>query len=489
MKFKRLFFVVFIIFFTNLPAAQLVHIPDSTKLNSPILLDTDSILNIISAKNETVTESNELIHNLDSQKVTENRNNLDSSIVAHPAPEFTIPINLPPVEIDTLLLSGNPFFIDLVFMGYPQKFSWHATDLKTLFYGKPATNLSNGLYKPFKIQKVEEIIDSLRAEARNEITRKAADLYIMTYDQLPDPNANKSHFIETEPLENIQLVENNHSFRNRNNKIYVKREYQGPWLYKASGLAQFSENTVTQNWYQGGNNNVAVLGILSGQLNYDNKKSIQWENSGEWRVGFNTVPGDTIHMLSTNDDIFRINSKLGIKASGNFFYSGSVDFSTQFFDSYKGVNSIIKKTSFLTPVRLNIGVGLDYKYKKLFSLMFSPVSYKYIYVNDTLHVDPNLFGIKKGQNVLSEIGSSFTAQLSYPITHEIQLDSKLYFFTNYEKVQVDWEIVCNMVINRFMSTRVSINPRFDNTVIMPNGDKAQLQFKQLVSVGFSHRFR
>jgi hypothetical protein len=233
---------------------------------------------------------------------------------------------------------------------------------------------------------------------------------------------------------------------------------------------------------------VAVLGIASGNLNYDDKKYIQWENNAEWHLGFNTLPGDTLHMLGTNDDILKINSKLGIKAAGNFFYSGSLDFSTQFFNSYKGINSTVLKTSFLTPVRLNIGAGIDFKYKKIFSLMFSPIAYKYIYVNDTVHVDPNLFGIQRGKNVLSEIGSSFTALVSYPVTHEIQLDSKLSFYTNYQKVQVDWEIVCNMVINRFMSTRISINPRYDNTAIMPNGDKAQIQFKQLVSVGFSHRF-
>ena len=116
--------------------------------------------------------------------------------------------------------------------------------------------------------------------------------------------------------------------------------------------------------------------------------------------------------------------------------------------------------------------------------MVSPVSYKYIFVNDTIRLKQNLFGVKTGQNYLSEIGSSFKAVVSYPLTREIQLDSKLSFYTNYEKVEIDWELVCNMTINRFMSTRISINPRYDNTVI---GEKAGIQFKQLLSVGFSHK--
>jgi hypothetical protein len=463
MKFKLLSVVFLFISVAFSHANCVVYLQDTTTLNPSQLIDTDSLLNRVSPKNNSVQQS-------------------DTS-------KFTLPTHLTPVKIDTLILQGNPFFIDLVFMGYAHKFHWeNKPDFQLLWFGKPATTVITNCYKPFKIPEVVQIIDSLRMMARDEISRKAANLYILTYDELPDPNANKSHLIENERLENVQFVDENGPFRNRIRKIYVKKEVLGPWTHKAAGLAQFSENTVTSNWYQGGNNNVAVLGIASGNLNYDDKKYIQWENNAEWHLGFNTLPGDTLHMLGTNDDILKINSKLGIKAAGNFFYSGSLDFSTQFFNSYKGINSTVLKTSFLTPVRLNIGAGIDFKYKKIFSLMFSPIAYKYIYVNDTVHVDPNLFGIQRGKNVLSEIGSSFTALVSYPVTHEIQLDSKLSFYTNYQKVQVDWEIVCNMVINRFMSTRISINPRYDNTAIMPNGDKAQIQFKQLVSVGFSHRF-
>ena len=142
----------------------------------------------------------------------------------------------------------------------------------------------------------------------------------------------------------------------------------------------------------------------------------------------------------------------------------------------------------------NFGGGLDYKYEKIFSLMISPFSYKYIYVNPITEpvtqkaIDPNLFGIKTGQNVLSEIGSSFKATYSAPITKEIQLDSRFSFYTNYQKVEIDWEIVANMSINRFLSTRISFNPRYDNTVLEKDGSMARLQFKPFLSVGFSHTF-
>lgn len=399
---------------------------------------------------------------------------------------FTLPTNLEPVKIDSSLLKYNPFFIDLVYMGLPLKFTWKFNpNFRELYYGRPATTLDSAVLKPIKMQSVEEIIAGLRFDARNEITRKSLNLYAMRFDQLPDPNSNKNHLLEGKQIKSVQFVDDNVMLQNEK-KIIVKKTQLGPWFHKANAHAQFSQNYVSSNWYQGGFSNIAVLGIMSGQLNYDNKKNVQWDNSGEWRMGFNSIEGDTIRPISTNDDIFRINSKLGVRAGGNWFYSGSVDMSTQFFNSYRGVNSTDMKASFLTPVRLNVGVGLDFKHKKIFSIMISPVSYKYIYVNDTIRLKQTMFGVKKGQNYLSEIGSSFRATLSYPITPEIQLDSRLSFYTNYEKVEVDWEIVCGMTINRYMSTRISFNPRYDNTVI---GEKAGIQFKQLLSVGFSHRFR
>jgi len=397
--------------------------------------------------------------------------------------------NIAPIHIDTLILQCNPFYIDLVYKNPPLNFNWNlSSEFRTLYYSSQPSSLTFNTYDLIKTTTSEQFIYMLRNETRRNISRTSADLYAFTFDQLPDPEGNRNHLIHAKKIEKIHFVDDNNEQEYTKRRIIIEKPQLGPWQHKANALAQFSQNAVSSNWYQGGTNNLSVLGILSGQLNYDDKKSIQWENSAEWRIGFNTVAGDTLRMLSTNDDVVKINSKLGIKAGGNWFYSGSVDFSTQLFSSYNGINSSEKKTAFLTPIRLNIGVGLDYKYKKIFSIMVSPVSFKYIYLNNT-SLDPKLFGINTGDHELTEIGSSFKALFSYAPVREIQLDSKFSFYTNYQKVEIDWEIVCNFTVNRFMSTRISFNPRYDNTVIQKAGDKAAIQYKQLLSVGFSHKFR
>ena len=391
-------------------------------------------------------------------------------------------------RIDTLILQNNPLFIDLVYKEFH-----NALNLKdhlfpyTYFFGVKPQTLIQRIYNPIEVPSAEKIIFDLRAATIKDFAINNPKFFTFKYEKLPGTEDVKSQMIAVQNFQRMQLVDNSKYMNTKDSKLIVKKVAANPWTSKANSLVQFSQNYVSNNWYQGGSQNIAVLGILTGQLNYDNKKNIQWDNNAEWRVGFNSVDGDTLRILNTNDDIFKINSKLGIKAGGNCVYSVAVDFSTQLFHNYKAINSTVMKASFLTPVRLNIGVGLDYKYKKLFSLMVSPVSYKYIYVNDNVNVNPNLFGIAKDENVLSEIGSSFRAQFSYAPVREIQIDSRLSFYTNYEKVEVDWEIVSNFTINRYLSTRLSLNPRYDNTLILATGEKAKLQFKELLSFGFSYK--
>jgi len=396
-----------------------------------------------------------------------------------------------PVVVDTLFIQANPLLIDLVYRN--PEFSFSRNDKLypyKVFFGVEPASLTDNLYKPREVPSSEKIIADLRNQATKKLALTAPKIFVYRAENLPGTDDVKSRIIHNDDLSRIQFADVDRFRRDPKKKIEVAKAQAGPWTKKANILMQFSQNMVSNNWYQGGNSNMAVLGVLTGQLNYDNKKNIQFENNAEWRMGFYFVDDTTaLRTINVNNDLLKINSKMGLKLSGNWYYSGSVDFSTQFLNNYKAVNSNDLKATFLTPIRLNVGIGLDYKYKKLFSLALSPLAYKYIYINETdeTKINPNLFGIEKGKNHLSEVGSSFKALLAYSPFRELQVNSTLSFYTNYEKVEIDWEIVGNFTINRFLSTRLSLNPRYDNTVILAGGEKAQLQFKELLSFGFSYK--
>lgn len=394
------------------------------------------------------------------------------------------------ITVNKMYLKANPFFRELTFSGYclqtKDLIDFPTIDEIIQMQNYKETGMDMNEFRGFMM--AENYIAELRNKTIREFVAYKPEKFRFKLELLPDVKDLVQFKIETKPVDKtMSLLENKVNAPVK--KIVIDKPQMRPWLVKSNVMLQFSQSYISSNWHKGGSDNMSVLGIINGQFNYDNKKSIQWENFAEWRLGVNTAEGEKIRMFNTNDDIIRYNSKLGIKASGSWFYSGTFDVSTQFFNSYKSQNSNDKVAALLTPVRMNIGVGLDYKYKKLMSLMLSPVSYKFIYANDTLGINKKSFGILPGDQVLSQLGSSFRAQLSYAPSKEIQLDSKLTFYTNYQKVEVDWEIVGNFIVNRYLSTRLSINPRYDNTMILNKGEKAKIQFKELLTFGFSYRLR
>jgi len=395
--------------------------------------------------------------------------------------------NIPIINFDQTATTNKNLLLPLVTRKEEIAFEYKKNLSKyKLFNGEKPFNF--WLYERTQTDKINETdyVAEMQKKAFTHILATNPSLLRYHQDDLPTTEDVKNRAIAYDYKENIKLFSEEDLSPRAQRKLVVEKVELGPWSRKANAYLQFSENYVSKNWHQGGSSSIAILGTLTAKFNYDNKKNIQWENSGEWRAGFHSLEGDTTRIFNTNDDVLKLYSKLGIKAGGDFFYSASFDFSTPLFPTYKAINSTTLKADLLTPVRMNIGFGLDYKYKKFLSIMVSPVSYKYIFLNNS-KVDPKLFGIQPGEHILSEIGSSIKVQGNYAPTKEMTFESRLSFYTNYDKVEIDWEIKGNFQINRFLSTRIMLNPRYDNTVIETGSNKAKLQFKQLLTFGLAYR--
>jgi len=261
----------------------------------------------------------------------------------------------------------------------------------------------------------------------------------------------------------------------------------GPWYKEAMGLVQFSQNFVSSNWYQGGNSNFAMYANLKGLVKYDAKKWITWEATGELTEGFSTALGDSLRKLNMTDDIFHVYSKLNVRIVPNkLFGSFSVDFQTPFFNTWKE-NTMKLKTGTFTPIRFNWALGVDYKPIKNMSLVVAPLAYKLVYAKDTIYSDLSSFGITSG-NLLSTFGSSVRFEWKWRPLREINLETVFYAYTNYKMFELDWEITCDFIINRYMSARLMLHPRYDSSAIVEGDDHAKMQFKELISIGFAHKF-
>lgn len=403
------------------------------------------------------------------------------------------------IRLDPVFYAANPFFKELIFTGIKiEPFEWNKwEDGSFLFYGEKLPTLDNPM-ELIEFAHPETTLRELREDAIDHITHNAPHLYTATIDQLPVFNFRKDEIIETRPLEGLELETGLVPVTTLDRTIIRKKELS-PWNYRLHGLLQLSQTGVSENWHKGGYSNASVLWEIKGKLNYDNKKKIKWDNSLEWRTGINSLPpvdeGETrLKDYLINEDIFRLMSQFGLKATGNFYYSASFKTETQFFENYKDDKFAEMKAKAFAPLTITMGVGMDYKYKDFLSIVVSPLSFKYIYindtyVNDTISVNPKLYGIDEGKNEKKELGSEVTIQLkSYKPISNLKLDSRFNFYTNYEGVIIDWEIIAEFSFNRFLSTRLMINPRYDTIQEYPEGKSAKIQIKEILTVGFSYRF-
>lgn len=491
MKFRpifiSLFFAFLFPFFILGEEKSIVHLIENSFSIAPDSTFSSEI-NLSQTQTQTVeVVKDSLIHIAEKAALSATKNDSFPN-----TPKTNLPFE--PIVLDSMHFARNPLFSELVYMGKDIQLDWKKNDVEELLHNGKRKTLNSPM-DAVEIPHPAEALIELRQNARDYITQTAPQLYRTTYDRLPKIDWEQQYqTIEIAPREHLLLDDNNFVPFTATNRIVVRRRKASAWQGKANVLLQISQTAISENWYKGGNDFFSLLGVVSGNINYDNKKKVKWENNFEWRNGFNTVEGDTLgRKAMPSDDVLKINSKYGLKATGNFYYSTSMEFQTQLFKNPKGVNDKEMKARFLTPIRLNIGIGMDYKYKKL-SVALSPLSFKYIYLTDTttttdgFYLNPKTFGIEAGENHMKEFGSKLIVQLAdYRPIPDLKINSKFNFYTNYEKFEIDWEIVAELSFNRFFSTRLMLNPRFDNTVILENDEKAKIQMKEMLTVGFSYR--
>ena len=134
---------------------------------------------------------------------------------------------------------------------------------------------------------------------------------------------------------------------------------------------------------------------------------------------------------------------------------------------------------------------MDYKPIKGLSINVSPATYKMVYAlkTDASKVNVTDYGIEEGERSLNELGSSLRVDWKWRPLREIEVEANFYFFTNYKRIETELELDVDFIINRYLSAKVMLHPRYDSTTEVTSEQKSKMQFKELISIGFSHTFR
>ena len=286
-------------------------------------------------------------------------------------------------------------------------------------------------------------------------------------------------------------------------KLSTKAE-KGDSLWKFGGTSGLNFSQVyLSNWVAGGQSSVSATGLVSLFGNYRKGKST-WDNTLDLAYGL-LRQGDAGQLIKTDDKI-DFSSKYGREASSKWFYSGLLNFRTQFAPGYPIVNGAENRSvllsEFLAPGYVLAAAGMDYKPSDKFTAFISPVTIKStIVMNDSLSA-AGAFGVEKGENIRNEIGGYLKMMFKTQVVENVDFQTRLDLFSNYLNnplnIDINWETLVTMKVNNFLSATISTQLLYDDDIdiLVPNDPLdvtddelgPRVQFKQVLSLGLSYKF-
>lgn len=301
------------------------------------------------------------------------------------------------------------------------------------------------------------------------------------------PTAN-SKMLDTESslqsnriVDDLELDFSNATLEDFNQQLVIKAD---KWHWKGDHTLQMQQTALSDNWYKGGDNNMSLSGQQKLQISrYDEQQKTTFEMVLDLKLSAFYTTADTVHHLKVSDNEFTWNIKYGYKAWKKWYYSAQLYTKTPVFDYY-AANSSVTKSTFLSPLEVNLSLGVDYQFtspKKTFtySLLVAPLSYNMKYVRDG-RVNETSYGLDEGDSFLHEFGASLTTKFDWKMGHNATWSSRLYCFTSYSKVVAEFENTLSFNISRYFSARIYAYPRLDDS------RDSQLQYKEMLTFGFNY---
>jgi len=399
---------------------------------------------------------------------------------------------------DTIIV--NPLFLPLIFKSkvLPEDYRLYDNNFLQRTYPFDQYSLPDTIFEDYKQR------EAIQQKAYKSIAFNHPEYFRYSLRDLPDetikPVEIKKDITDIPPI----AIEYSPNFDEVEAplKFIPERQY---WTSGFESAIQFSQNYISPNWHKGGSSNLNLF--TKNHLQYDYKKDkVQFTNYMDLNTSVYTTPkGTDKRKYKMGDDLLRLHTNFGYQAYNKWYYTFDVEFKTQMFNNYKE-NSDQKQAAFLAPYSVNLGLGMKYELNKTFTqkgknlklnVNLAPASYKYMYsrIKDNKGLDLGRHGLekKKGtedqyEHVLSQFGSTINANFTFNFNRNVSWQSRLYYFTSYDRVEAEFENTLVMAISRFFSTRIYCNIRFDDGATKNEDFDSYFQINELLSFGFNYKW-
>lgn len=268
--------------------------------------------------------------------------------------------------------------------------------------------------------------------------------------------------------------------QNAGNKAVKSLDSNG---WKKSGVFILNLNQgALSNWVAGGEENVfGVNGIFNYSINYKGDRNI-WDNYFDIALGFQNAT--SFKKFRKIDDRIDITSKYGRMLSKKWYYGILFNFNSQALPGYNyATDPPTKISSFLTPGKIILSPGFDFRPNDKFSVFMSPATVRWVLKRDEDFYNISKFGVDSAKKVNTEIGAFVTAKYKVAITKWATYTGRLDLFSNYRRNPHNIDVLMNnlltMNFTKNFATNLSVDLLYDDDVLQ------KLQLKEILGIGLT----
>jgi Protein of unknown function (DUF3078) len=259
----------------------------------------------------------------------------------------------------------------------------------------------------------------------------------------------------------------------------VKSLDKDGWKKSGTFILNLSQGSLS-NWAAGGEDNtLGINTILNYAINYRKGKNT-WDNYFDLALGFQNAT--SYSRFRKSDDRIDITSKYGHQIASKWYVAALVNFNSQALAGYD-YNSDTKISNFLTPGKVLLSLGLDFRPNNDLSIFISPVTTRWILKKDNDFYLINAFGVPAGSKSYNEIGAYLSAKYTKPLNAWATYAGRLDLFSNYKRnpqnVDVFFTNLLTMKFNTWLGTSVSLDLIYDDDVI------SKTQLKEILGLGLT----
>ncbi|MBO9199145.1 MULTISPECIES: DUF3078 domain-containing protein [Niastella] len=265
-------------------------------------------------------------------------------------------------------------------------------------------------------------------------------------------------------------------------------------IWKTGGMFNITlGQTSLTNWAAGGDQfSLNSNGLFNAHAFYK-KDRHSWDNSIDLELGY--INSTSLGTRKTNDRIDAI-SKYGYLLFDHIFLTGLFNFRSQFTQGYTYPNDTtkIKTSNFLAPAYVIVAAGLDWKPSPTFSLFLSPITSRWVIVNDDELSAKGAYGVDSGKTVRNEVGAYLSATVNREIIKNLTYKAKFDLFSNYKHnpQNIDLFMTNLLSMNVYKGFGFNIGADFiyddDQKSFGKDKNSARLQVRQFIGIGYQRKF-